>query len=176
MIFFPTRMDAVWILEPEPKSDMRGSFTRAWCADEFAQHGIPMQIVQSSLAWTKQAGTIRGLHFQNHPHWEQKVVRCVRGAAYVVAVDLRPNSPTHRQWTGVELTADNRRAIFVDVGCAQGYQTLVDDTELLYQMSTPFEPTAAAGYRYDDPAFSIEWPLPMSVLSQKDESWEPYSW
>ncbi|MDA0658340.1 MAG: dTDP-4-dehydrorhamnose 3,5-epimerase family protein [Planctomycetota bacterium] len=176
MRFVRTKIDAVWIAEIEPMRDARGLFARVWCEFDFLQHGIATRISQCSLAWTQNAGTVRGLHFQRPPHWEEKVVRCVRGAAYVVAVDLRVGSPTHRSWVGVELTAENRRAIVVGQGCAQGYQTLSDDTELLYQMSQPYVQTSADGYRYDDPAFHVQWPLAVTIVSEKDQTWEPYTW
>lgn len=176
MRFVPTKIDAVWITEIDPRRDARGLFARIWCEHEFLEPGIATNISQCSLAWTQCAGTVRGLHFQQHPHWEEKVVRCVRGAAFVVAVDLRVESPTHRAWVGIELTAENRRAMVVGQGCAQGYQTLTDDTELLYQMSKPYCQPTAAGFRFDDPAFQIQWPLAATIVSERDRTWEPYQW
>jgi len=176
MRFVPTKIDIVWLAEATPHCDERGLFARAWCAEEFAQIGVATSAAQTSLAWSRSAGTLRGLHYQQHPYWEEKVVRCVRGSAYVVAVDLRPDSPTHCQWTAIELSADNRRALVVGKGCAQGYQTLQDDTELLYQMSQPYVPAASQGWRFNDPAFRIDWPLPISVLSDRDAEWEAYRW
>lgn len=175
MKFTPTLIDCVTIIDIEPHRDSRGMFARAWCQREFAQQGIDWQFVQMNFAFSLQSGTLRGLHFQEGTDWEAKLVRCTRGGAYVVAVDLRRSSPTHCRWVGVELTADNHRMLLVGKGCAQGYQTLVDNTEMLYQMSTFYAPQSARGYRYDDQAFAIEWPLPVSVLSTADERWSPYS-
>ena len=174
MRFSRTKLTDVWVVDIEPIGDERGFFARAWCQREFAEVIGPVEFVQMNLAHSSQAGTLRGLHYQEHPYWEQKLVRCVRGSAFVVAVDLRPDSPTYRQWTGVELSSRNRRALYVGVGCAQGYQTLVDESELLYGMSTFYHPEAARGYRYDDPAFSIDWPRPVAVISDRDRAWSPY--
>lgn len=174
MLFRPTKIAGVWVVEITPQRDDRGFFARVWCQREFAEEGLEMSSVQCSLAYSQQAGTLRGLHFQREPHAERKLVRCIRGAAFVVAVDLRPESTTRREWVGVELSAENRRALFVDRGFAQGYQTLMADTEMLYQMSVPFVPESAAGFAHDDPSFGINWPQAVSVISAKDRDWPRY--
>ncbi|MCE9544626.1 MAG: dTDP-4-dehydrorhamnose 3,5-epimerase family protein [Planctomycetia bacterium] len=174
MIFHELPVAGAYLIDVERLTDDRGFFARAWCGREFAAQGLVAELAQASLAYTHKKGTLRGVHFQAAPHAEAKVVRCVRGAAYVVALDLRLESPTYLRSSGVELTAENRRAIYVPLGCAQGYQTLVDDTELLYQMSVAYVPGAGRGVRYDDAAFGIQWPLPVSVISQADRSWPDY--
>ena len=170
-----TKLEGTWIVELEPLRDERGYFARCFCHREFSARGLHTQFVQASTAFTQSAGTLRGLHYQSHPHWETKLVRCTRGAAFVVVVDLRPESNNFREWLGVELSEETGRSLYVPVGCAQGYQTLVDNTELLYQMSTDYQPEAARGYRYDDPAFAIEWPRTPRHLSQRDLNWADYS-
>jgi dTDP-4-dehydrorhamnose 3,5-epimerase len=175
MKFQTTKISGVAVIDLEPLADERGFFARSWCAHEFAAQGLTTTIAQTSLAYTAQVGTVRGLHYQASPHAEEKLVRCVRGAAYVVVADLRRESPTHREWIGVELSAENRRMLYVPRHCAQGYQTLVNDTELLYQMSEFYVPESARGVAYDDPAFGIVWPLPVSLISPKDQSWKLYA-
>lgn len=159
MHFEPTRIAGVTIVTPDVFADERGLFTVAWKPEEFAAHGLETQIAQGSLALTRRRGTIRGLHFQTSPFEEAKTVRVVRGAVFDVAVDLRPESPTFRQWVGCELTADNRKALYVPRGCAHGYQTLADDTEVFYFVSAPYSPAHQRGYRWNDAAFGIVWPL-----------------
>jgi dTDP-4-dehydrorhamnose 3,5-epimerase len=139
--------------------DERGLFARAWMPDEFAAHGLETRIAQASLALTRRKGTIRGMHFQAAPFEEAKVVRAVRGGIFDVAVDLRPDSPTFKQWTGHELTSENRQVMYVPPGCAHGYQTLTDDAEVLYFVSAPYSPPHQRGVRWNDPAFGIGWPL-----------------
>ena len=173
MKFHPTEIAGAWLVEIEPIEDERGFFARAWCQKEFNAHGIEPSLAQANLAFTRRRGTLRGLHFQAAPWHEAKFVRCVRGAAYVVAVDLRSDSPTRLNWAGVELTADNRRACTCRP-VAQGYQTLRDDTEMFYQMSQFYAPGMARGVRYDDPAFNIEWPLTPTVISDADRNWPAY--
>lgn len=174
MQFTKTAVDGLWLIDVEPQIDGRGFFARAWCRKEFAAHGCGELFVQANLAVSTKRGTLRGLHFQLPPHQEAKLVRATRGAAYVVAVDLRHDSPTYRKWYAAELTAENRRMLYVPMGCAQGYQTLADDTEMFYQMSACYEPIAAAGVRYDDPGFGIRWPLEVSIISSRDRSWPDY--
>ncbi len=175
MIFTTTDIAGAYIIDIDPNFDDRGFFARAWCADEFAQHGLSTELVQANIAWSNRKGTLRGLHFQASPHEEAKLVRCTRGAAFVVAADIRPNSATHGRWVGVELTAENHRSLYVPPGCAQGYQTLDDETEMFYQMSTAYVPAAARGVRYDDPMFGINWPLPIGSISPADQSWPAYA-
>lgn len=158
MHFVPTSLPGVYVVEPERLADDRGHFARAWCVREFADRGLETKLVQCSTSYNRRRGTLRGLHYQAAPHEEVKLVRCTRGAAYDVVVDLRPDSPTYRRWVAVELSAENGVAVYIPGGCAHGYQTLADDTELLYQMSEFYYPESARGVRWDDPALGIEWP------------------
>jgi dTDP-4-dehydrorhamnose 3,5-epimerase len=176
MIFQPTQLPGVWVVDIEPHMDERGFFARGWCQREFAAQGLDPACVQTNLAYSKKRGTLRGLHYQTAPDGEVKLVRCTRGAAYVVAVDLRADQCTHRNWVAVELSQDNRRMLYVGLGFAQGYQTLADDTEMLYQMSAFYAPESASGVRYNDPAFEIQWPLANPVMSEKDRNWPDYCW
>ncbi len=171
-----SKFDGVWFIEPNKIQDARGYFARTYCDRTFQKHELKTGFVQASTAYSKCKGTLRGLHYQRHPHWECKLVRCTRGSAYVVVVDLRIQSPTHRRWLGVELSAQNANALYVDEGFAQGYQTLCDDTELLYQMNKHYAPESAAGVAYDDPAFAIDWPLEPNSLSDKDSQWPAYKY
>jgi dTDP-4-dehydrorhamnose 3,5-epimerase len=156
--FEPSAVSGAVVVVPEPVEDERGVFARTMDRDLFADHGLPTEWVQCSASYTRSAGTLRGMHLQLAPHEEAKLVRCVRGAVYDVALDLRPDSPSFRAWTGVELSEANRRALHVPPGCAHGFLTLTDDAELLYMMDAPYVPGAAHGVRWDDPAFGIEWP------------------
>jgi dTDP-4-dehydrorhamnose 3,5-epimerase len=168
-------LEGSYLIELERREDDRGFFARAWCEREFAAHGLNTRLVQANVAWSRQKGTLRGLHFQRPPHAEAKVVRCTKGAIYDVIVDLRPGSPTQKQWLGVKLSADNRRMVYVPEGFAHGYQTLVDDTETFYHVSEFYTPAAEGGVRWDDPAFGIEWPDSVGVLlSEKDRTWPDY--
>jgi dTDP-4-dehydrorhamnose 3,5-epimerase len=171
MKFTPTTIAGVFVIDLEPITDERGFFARAWCREEFARHGLIADFAQANVALSHQSGTLRGLHYVDLKHNEAKLVRCTRGAAYVVAADIRPNSPTFGQSVGMELTADNHRLLYVPPGCAQGYQTLADQTEMLYQMSAPFVPGSTRGIRHDDPLFQIHWPLPVTSISSADASW-----
>ncbi|HEV3024613.1 MAG TPA: dTDP-4-dehydrorhamnose 3,5-epimerase family protein [Pirellulales bacterium] len=175
MRFSETNVTGAYLVDLEPIADERGYFARAFCRREFAARGAVADLAQVNLAFTRRRATLRGLHYQAAPFEEAKFVRCIRGAAYVVALDLRPDSLTYLGWEGAELTAENRRALYVPPGCAQGYQTLIDDAELLYQMSQFYTPAASRGVRYDDPAFRIEWPLDVAVISQADLGWAPYT-
>lgn len=174
MHFTPTEITGAWLIDVERLTDDRGFFARLWCEREFAAHGCIRPPVQASIAFSERRGTLRGLHYQRVPHEEAKWVRATSGAAYVVAVDLRHDSPSYRRWIGVELSAENRRTLYVPPGCAQGYQTLIDGTEMLYQMSEFYEPAAARGVRYDDPGFAVRWPLPVTIISEKDRRWPNY--
>ncbi len=174
MIFEPTDIADVFVVHQERIEDERGYFARDWCEAEFRAVGLTYKIEQINSAYTKQKGTIRGLHFQAPPHWETKIVRCVRGSAAVVAVDLRKKSPTYLKHAHVTLNAASADAIYVPAGFAQGYQTLADETELLYLMSTSYRPELARGYRYDDPTFNIQWPLRVTQISNNDLSWAAY--
>jgi dTDP-4-dehydrorhamnose 3,5-epimerase len=175
MIFTTTRFDGAWLIDIEPREDERGFFARTWCREELAAQGLDTEIAQESLSYNLRRGTLRGLHFQRSPHEEIKIVRCTRGAIFDVIVDLRPRSPTYLRWQGFELTADNRRALYVPEGFAHGFQTLIDEVEVGYQISAFYVPEAAGGYRHNEAAFSIAWPLPVTVISERDIAWPPLS-
>ena len=175
MIFTPAGLDGAWVVDLEPIGDDRGFFARAWDRLEFAERGLSTELAQFNISFNRRKGTLRGMHYQEAPHAEVKLVRCTRGAIYDVIVDLRPESPTHARWVGVELTAENRRALYVPEGFAHGYQTLADDTETSYQVSAFYAPSSERGVRWDDPAFGIEWPDPEPpVMSEKDRAWPDY--
>ena len=175
MIFTPTRLQGAVLVDIERREDERGFFARTWCAREFAEHGLSTELAQCSLSYSARSGTLRGMHFQRPPHEEEKLVRCVCGAIWDVVIDLRPASPTYRQWQGFELSAANRRALYIPKGFAHGFQTLADDTEVAYQISAFYAPAAADGVRYDDPAFAIAWPHPMTALSPRDRAWPDFA-
>ncbi len=168
MIFHPTRIAGAFVIEPEPVRDERGFFARTYCREEFARHGINHTPAQCGTSFNSHRGTVRGMHYQTEPHAETKLVGCVRGAVYDVIIDLRPDSPTCMQWIANEVSAANRLLLFVPEKCAHGFQTLADDTEVTYQLSALYHPESAAGVRFDDPAFSIEWPLPPACVSERD--------
>lgn len=174
MRFSKTNLHGAWLLEPAPIADHRGFFARTFCAREFAANGLVASFVQHSTSRSAARGTLRGMHFQRPPDAEAKLVSCLRGAIWDVIIDLRPGSPTHRAWQGFELTAENRRQLYVPEGFAHGFQTLGDGTEVGYLISAFHAPAAAGGVRYDDPAFAIDWPLPVTALSEKDEAWPPF--
>jgi dTDP-4-dehydrorhamnose 3,5-epimerase len=175
VIFTETRLGGTWLLELEPHPDERGFFARTWCRRELAARGLETEIAQESLSYNRRRGTLRGMHFQRPPHQETKIVRCIRGAAQAVVLDLRADSASFGDWQAVALTAENRRLVYVPRGCAFGFQTLADETEIAYQISTFHVPEAAAGYRYDDPAFAIAWPLAVSVISPRDLAWPAFA-
>lgn len=175
MIFTETGIPGAVIIDLDRRADDRGFFARAWCEDEFAAHGLHPRFVQANLAYSERSGTLRGLHYQHAPHEEAKLIRCIRGAVYDVIADLRPRSPTFKEWVAVELTAENRRALHIPEGCAHGYQALVDHSEVYYLVTQPYAPGAEAGIRYDDPSFGIDWPLPPIALSAKDGTWPDYA-
>ncbi len=174
MIFTPTSLKDAYLIDPELRSDDRGGFARTFCAQEFAAHGLKPTVAQCNLSFNHQAGTLRGLHYQIPPAAETKLVRCTQGAIYDVIIDLRPDSPTYLQHFGVELTVANRRALYVPELFAHGYQALTDGAEVVYQVGEFYTPGYERGLRYDDAAFGIEWPLPISVISPKDTAWEPF--
>lgn len=163
-----TPVDGVFLISTEPHRDDRGLFARVFDAELLAHHGMVARFDQHSVAWNGRAGTVRGLHFQTGASAETKIVRCTSGALFDVAVDLRPDSPTYLQWTGVTLDAVNRDALYLPRGVAHGYQTLVDETEALYLIDRPYDPAAASGVHYADPAIGIAWPLPVSCISERD--------
>jgi dTDP-4-dehydrorhamnose 3,5-epimerase len=171
MIFHKTHLSGVFLIEPEMITDHRGFFACSWLANDFEQHGLNPALKQCNISFNSRCGTVRGMHFQRKPHEEVKLIRCTRGAIYDVSIDLRPSSPTCHQWLGAELTSDNHRMIYIPEGFAHGYQTLTDESELFYQISEYYHPESAAGVRWDDPAFGIQWPLPMSVISERDANY-----
>ena len=175
MKFSPTALVGAYVIDIEPVADERGFFVRSWCREEFARHGLNPDLAQCSISFNKKRGTLRGMHYQAKPHEETKVVRCTRGAIYDVIVDLRPESSTFRKWIAVELSADNRRMLYIPAGLAHGFQSLTDDTEVFYQISAPYHPESACGVRWDDPAFGIEWPVMERVISDKDRQYPDFA-
>lgn len=171
MIFHETKLKGAFIVELDCKDDDRGFFARAFCQKEFEQHGIPPRFVQANMSFNHRKGTLRGMHYQVSPASEPKFIRCIRGAIWDVIVDMRPDSPTYLEHIGVELSADNRKAIYVPDMFAHGNQALTDGAELLYLVGEFYTPGCERGVRYDDPAIGIEWPLPVSVISEKDAAW-----
>jgi dTDP-4-dehydrorhamnose 3,5-epimerase len=167
--FRPTELSEVVLVEPKVVVDERGLFTRTWCAAEFREHGLRFVPAQASVSFNVAAGTLRGLHYQAPPHAEAKLVHCTAGILFDVAVDVRPGSPTFGRWVGVELSAANRRSLFIPEGFAHGFQTLEDATEVLYLISTRYEPTSQRGIRWDDPTLAIEWPeCAKRIMSDRD--------
>ncbi len=168
MIFTETPLAGAFVIALETKDDERGFFARAFCQNELAEHGLETTVAQANLSFNHKRGTLRGLHMQNPPHGEDKLVRCITGAIYDAIVDLRPGSPTYRQWFGVELSAANRLMLYVPKGFAHGYQSLTDGSEVLYMVTQFYTPGAERGLRWNDPAFGVAWPLPDPILSEKD--------
>jgi len=175
MIFTPTAVEGVCIIEAEPHTDERGVFARTWDVREIRECGLAQPIVQCSTSFNRYEGTLRGMHYQAPPHAEGKYVRCTRGTAYDVAVDLRPDSPTYKQWAGTELSADNRRTLYVPPGCAHGFLTLEGATEIYYQITTAYAPSHARGVRWDDPAFEIEWPGSVRHIKERDRTYPNFT-
>jgi len=171
MIFEPTALPGAFIVRMERFEDERGSFARSWCREEFLARGLNAELAQCNVSYNRLRGTLRGMHFQVAPYAEAKLVRCTRGAIYDVIVDLRPESPTFTRWVATELTQDDDRMLYIPEGFAHGFQTLRDDTEVFYQMSAPYAPDCARGVRWDDPRFSIEWPIGTMIISDKDRSY-----
>lgn len=171
MIFKETNLKGAFIIEPERIEDERGFFARTFCRKEFEAHGLNPNLVQCSVSFNKKKGTLRGMHYQASPHEETKLVRCTRGAIYDVLLDLRPNSPTFKQWVSAELTGENQRMVYIPEGVAHGFQTLQDETEVFYQMSEFYNPEAARGVRWDDPSFAVQWPNKPLIVSRKDASY-----
>ena len=174
MEFTETRLKGAYSVRLKEIADNRGYFARGWCRDEFAQHGLKAEMVQLNVGFSHKKGTLRGLHYQEAPHAEAKFVRCTRGAIYDVIVDLREESPTHKQWLAFELTEDNGTMLYVPEGFAHGYQTLTDNADMYYMTSAMFARNSAGGVRFDDIAFNIQWPLPVSVISEADQKWPDY--
>lgn len=172
MKFTPGTIDGAWIIDAAPHRDHRGSFARLWCQEEFRAHGVPWAPVQANLAHNAVRGTLRGMHWQAAPHQEGKLVRCGRGVAWFVLLDLRDDSPTRHASMALELVGD--RQLWAPPGCALGYQTLADDTEVWYLMTHPYVPQAGRGLRYNDPAFGLSWPLEVAAISAADQNWPDY--
>ena len=171
MRFMKTSVPGAYTIEPAPHRDERGHFMRAWCSREMLDAGIDFRPVQANMQFNPHKGTLRGLHLQVAPALEAKLVRCTRGAVFDVLVDLRPASGSYGKWFGTELSADNGRMLFVPENCAHGFQSLEDGSEVLYLTSAFYAPQACRGLRYDDPAVGIEWPLPVSLVSEQDRNW-----
>jgi dTDP-4-dehydrorhamnose 3,5-epimerase len=172
MIFNETALKGAFVIDLEPREDERGFFARAWCERECAAHGLQSRIVQANLSYNPTRGTLRGMHYQLAPYEEAKLVRCIRGAIWDAIVDFRPDSPTYLRWCGVELSAGNRRMLYVPEGFAHGFQTLEDETEAFYQVTQVYTPGAEQGIRWDDPAIGIQWPeADTRLISEKDRNW-----
>ncbi|HEY6728111.1 MAG TPA: dTDP-4-dehydrorhamnose 3,5-epimerase [Polyangiaceae bacterium] len=179
MLFTPLGPAGAMQIDLDAHADDRGFFARTFCAREFEAQGLPGDFPQCNLSHNARAGTLRGVHYNHPPFEEAKLVRCVRGAVYDVIVDLRPGSPTHLEWVGIELSAENGRAVFVPKGFAHGFVTLSDATDVFYHMDSVFQPNAARGFRYNDPSFKIQWPIAPRVISERDASYpdfDPTSW
>jgi dTDP-4-dehydrorhamnose 3,5-epimerase len=175
MLFTKTGLEGAWLVEPTPARDERGWFARTFCEKEFGAQGLETRFVQHSTSQNVSKGTLRGMHFQTAPHAEAKLVRCLRGAIWDVIIDLNVDSPTYRQWRGFELTADNVNQLYIPKGFAHGFQTLEDGCEIGYLISEFYAPGASTGVRWDDPVFAIQWPLPVSVMSDKDRGWPDFA-
>jgi dTDP-4-dehydrorhamnose 3,5-epimerase len=174
MIFRNAGIRGAWVIEPERLEDERGFFARTWDLEEFAKRGLNPRLAQCSISYNRVRGTLRGLHYQAAPYEEAKLVRCTAGAIFDVVVDLRPESPSFRDWFGIELSADNRLALYVPEGCAHGFLTLEDDSEVHYQISQSYVPEAGRGLRWNDPAFAITWPGEVVVINERDSSYPDF--
>jgi len=176
MVFKETGLKGAYVIEPQKYEDERGYFARVFCENEFESHGIKLNMVQSNVAFSHKQSTIRGLHYQILPHAEIKLIRCIRGSIFDVMIDLRPDSSTYKQWYGIELNSKNGQMLLVPENFAHGYQSLVDDTEVFYQVSQFYVPDAERGIRWDDPAFNIPWPERIHpIISEKDKGWPDFS-
>lgn len=175
MIFKETKLPGAFVIDLEMHADNRGFFARTFCRNELAAHGLVVDVAQANMSLSKARGTLRGMHFQKAPHEETKLVRCTRGALYDVIIDLRPDSPTLKQWIGVELSADNFRMLFVPRNFAHGFLTLTDNTEATYMVSQFYAPGSELGIRWNDPQFGIDWPVDVRVISEKDASWPDFA-
>ncbi|MCW9706755.1 dTDP-4-dehydrorhamnose 3,5-epimerase [Fodinibius salsisoli] len=174
MIFKKTDLEDAYIIELERLGDSRGFFARAFCENEFANHGIDFSIVQANTSYSAKKHTLRGMHYQDKPYQEAKLIKCTKGAIFDVIIDMRMDSPTFKQWEGIELSEQNRKMLYVPEGFAHGFMTLEDETEVYYPVTQSYTPGAEKGIRWDDPAFNIQWPAPAEIVSEKDESWPFY--
>jgi dTDP-4-dehydrorhamnose 3,5-epimerase len=175
MVFLQTKLPGVFEIGIEPASDERGFFARYWCQHEFESHGLNSKLAQCSISFNARKGTLRGMHYQATPHPEVKLVRCTKGSVYDVAVDLRPGSPTFRHWVGVVLSGRGRNMLYVPEGCAHGFLTLEDETEVSYAISEFYYPELARGVRWNDPAFQIAWPGEVTVISERDRAYPGFT-
>ncbi|MGL4243042.1 MAG: dTDP-4-dehydrorhamnose 3,5-epimerase [Beijerinckiaceae bacterium] len=171
----PTPLAGLFVVDITPIEDPRGFFARTYDADAFRAAGLPADWPQHSISFNRRRGTLRGMHYQADPKPEPKLVRCTRGSVFDVAVDIRPTSPTHRRWFGLELTAERRNALYIPAGFAHGFVTLEDDSELLYQIGERYDAPLARGLRWNDTAFAIDWPIPPEVMSERDAAWPDYA-
>ncbi len=174
MKFLPLKQRGAFVIEPEPIVDERGFFARTFCCEEFTAYGLHPNLVQCNVSFNKRKGTLRGMHYQVPPYEEAKLVRCTMGAIFDVVIDLRPDSPTFKQWAAVELTAKNLKMLYIPENFAHGFQTLEKNSEVFYQMSEFYHPECARGVRWDDPAFGIAWPLAQSFMSEKDRGYPDF--
>ena len=171
MIFTETKLKSAFIIDIEPREDERGFFARSWCEDEFKQHSLNPRLAQCNISFNKKRGTLRGMHYQVAPFAEAKLVRCTMGAIYDVIIDLRPASPTFKQWQAIELSTENHRALYIPEDFAHGFQSLMDNTEVFYQMTEFYHPECARGVRWDDPAFGVVWPAESHIISRQDSKY-----
>ncbi len=176
MIFHETKLPGVFEIRLELKPDERGFFARSWCRNEFEDNGLNSGLAQCSISFNLRKGTLRGLHYQAAPHQEAKLVRCTKGSLYDVVVDLRPDSRTFKQWIGIALTSADRNMVYIPEGCAHGFLTLEDETEVFYQISEFYNPEAARGVRWNDPAFGVVWPGKVEVISERDQSYADFAY
>lgn len=171
MILTETKLKGAYIIDIHPIHDERGFFARSWCRKDFERHGLDTTLSQCNVSFNKHRHTLRGMHYQVAPHGETKIVRCTMGAVYDVIVDMRSESPTRYQWIGAELSAENRRTLYVPKGFAHGFITLADDSEVNYMVSNEYNPDAARGVRWNDPAFGIEWPAQPAIIIHRDANY-----
>jgi dTDP-4-dehydrorhamnose 3,5-epimerase len=174
MLFEAINLEGAWLVHPEPMQDSRGYFVRTFCINEFNEHGLETHFPQHSVSSSLRKGTVRGMHFQRAPHGEVKLVRCLSGAIWDVIIDIRPESPTFRQWRGFELSGENGLQLYIPKGFSHGFQTLQDDTRVNYLISEFHLPGAADGMRYNEPAFDVKWPLPVTTIADKDLNWPDF--
>ena len=174
MIFKSTTLKDAMLVELERRGDARGFFARTFCADEFEKAGLPTEYVQQNTSFSANKGTLRGMHFQNSPHAEDKLIRCIRGGIVDIIIDLRPDSPSYCKWEAFELNEDNKHQLLVPKGFAHGFQTLTDNVEVTYLVTHRYTPSAEGGVRWDDPAFGITWPLDVTEISPKDAAWPAF--
>jgi dTDP-4-dehydrorhamnose 3,5-epimerase len=174
MIFTETKLAGAFLIEPERFEDDRGFFALTWSQHVFAEHGLESRQVECNISFNRKCGTLRGMHYQANPNEQVKLVRCTAGAIFDCIIDLRPSSPTFKDWVGFELTAENRLMLYVPIGLAHGFQTLQDDSELFYQMSERYIPGSGRGVRWNDPAFGISWPRPISVIAERDQTYPDF--